>query len=599
MVLCEHFIFTSATLAEKSGYQVVSKSSNIPNKVLSELENYLYPTGTNLSEFVSSKSFLILKDYVSFTKVRNIGIGPDGRPDTLYSHTILMNREDFKKFNQDTRIFDNLYIEKTKPQHLTPILIEPKSLKPDFTGLDEIGIILFEYFLRSILSKKKIALVDFKSEKLIQSLLSLVPPTFREISFSTVVAEPVIQSKYKLIQIQKQHLPKSPSLITIDKKTPTKLIQSENSLYENCISHIIDIIDAKDSKKLLEIFQILEQITEIEIDEKIIFAVYTMRIEKESYQPTSEEISILLSILEKIEGFNIPKFLPSLNNFLDAYSAQQNAIKFESSRIISSYDKKELDIDILGKMFDEQSNGTPESRNILFHDLVKKRLKDFQKNGAKILGDIIQKFYNIDVIRGFVEEPKLHSAFEQVFDKNYELKNPHKHELFSLTVQISLCQNPDFLKKLFTFEVYNLQNDNHAERFRDTIKWLYSAREFHRDFKPEKIFTISKSIYEKIESIFPINQKSGTIEVKYYHMQEVLNSILNTLRYLLTVRRLSLDSNREKIQDFESRLSNFFNLNSLPNKSIYDLIPSSDIGKLVPTVTTWILFSTFSSRCKD
>ena len=113
MVLCEQFIFTSSKL-EEGGYRVIAKSSGITEKILRELEEYVYPIGIEPSKFHDSKSMRILENEIAFIQSKNIGIGQDGRPDTMHSHIIIMNKDDFKKFGNDSRIFNEYYSETRK-----------------------------------------------------------------------------------------------------------------------------------------------------------------------------------------------------------------------------------------------------------------------------------------------------------------------------------------------------------------------------------------------------------------------------------------------------------------------------------------------------
>ena len=203
MVLCEQFVFTSSKL-EDGGYQVTSKSTGITSDTLKELENYLYPLGIDPSEFVESKSLLILKDGIAFVQSKNIGIGFDGRPDTMYSHIIVMKKDDFKKFENDSRIFNEYFSKITKTGHLTPLSIEHVNLEPDFMCIDIIGIIQFRECLNAIFQDKKIAIINENNQKIIQSLLSLIPPSFRLISFSSLVPQPEIQKNFEIIQTLEQ-----------------------------------------------------------------------------------------------------------------------------------------------------------------------------------------------------------------------------------------------------------------------------------------------------------------------------------------------------------------------------------------------------------
>ena len=158
MVLCEHFIFTSANLEEKSGYQVISRSSKINSNLIEDLEDYMYPLGLEPSKFSESKSMLVSDKEVVFTKAQNIGIGFDGRPDTTYSHTIIMTKNDFAKFQNDSRFFNELFILKKEPGHLAPLVIEPKKNIPDFSCIEIIGIAQFKEFFLAVIHKKNIAI---------------------------------------------------------------------------------------------------------------------------------------------------------------------------------------------------------------------------------------------------------------------------------------------------------------------------------------------------------------------------------------------------------------------------------------------------------
>ena len=60
MPKCEHFIYTSAKTASKKGYQVIAKSSEVTNEILSNLEGYLYPLGVKLNEFKTDSRFIIV-----------------------------------------------------------------------------------------------------------------------------------------------------------------------------------------------------------------------------------------------------------------------------------------------------------------------------------------------------------------------------------------------------------------------------------------------------------------------------------------------------------------------------------------------------------
>ncbi len=591
MVLCEHFIYTSAETERKNGYQVIAKSTGITEKILKELDNYLYPIGTESGEFKSSVSLRILTDHVAFTQVRNIGIGYDGRPDTIYSHTIVMKKNDFKKFDNDSRIFNDKYIEETKLDHLTPIIIEKKKLQPDFTIISELGIMLNECFLHHIFLRKKIAFVDFNHEKLIQSILSTIPPSLRLISFSSLIADQIRQSDYDIIQIRKQNLSKS-KIVELYFDSIPKFRKHKNELYENCFEYIINILKTTSKEKLKILFEKFEEI-EGTTNEKIILAVTSLRIKNESYYLKPDQITKLEEFLDKTSS----KFADNLKNDLRHYLDGDYSLKYEIKNIISKYIEDELNVTTLGKILGSQSDGTPQSRNKLFHELVEKRLKDFQNNGIHILTDIIHRYYNNDIIQGFVEEPRLHPIFDEIFNSSTDIKLEDKKDLFSLTIKNSLCSNPELLDKLFNYDVFNLEKDEDVKRFKDNMKWIYSAKEFHQELEPEKIYNISNNILLKIFPIFPKNKKSGIIENKWYDLEKIFNMILNTLRYLLTMRKFELANSLEKIKKMEIELTEFLNENNLSDsKFAWNIFP--EIDKKYPSIISWWVFSNCLYNCK-
>ncbi len=594
MALCEHFIYTAGIIDNQSGYQIISKSSGINNKIISELDNYLYPLGVNLSEFLMSKSLLVLNEHVVFTKIRNVGIGFDGRPDTLYSHTIIMKKKDFKKFSNDSRIFDDEYVEETQPIRMSSILIKEKKLLPDFTCVDELGISTIEKIFRGLLDKKKILLIDNDSSELIQSILSLMPSSMKIVSYSTNVAEPKRQSKYNMIQIKKKNLIKFPNSVKIDKKMDLKKIEKNDSLLNFCIKYILDIIDLKESKKLIEINHRIESIMGT-ITEKIILGTSLLIIIEKSQKFPKQHILGLKKMLREI-SVKQNEIINEFDHKLDELLIKQKSGEFEIENIISKFNDKKLNITILGKMFGELTGDNTGLRNSLFHHLVKKRIFDFEENGQDILLESINRYYNNEIIRGFVEESELHFAFKKIFQNN-EINEYQKINLFSKAIKNALCFNMEFLENLFKFNVYDLKNYDHIIQFNKDIKWVFNSKEFYQNFNSTKILKILINIQEKVIPLFPKNIKTETNDPKFCQMEEILNILLNTARYMLTRKKYSLGSSKNDIILFENILSEFLSKNSLQNTK-YDLL-NPDLTCRVSSIFSWMLFLCLPYRCNN
>lgn len=156
MLVLDQFLYTAAATRTKSGYQVIARSSGISEEIVSELSKYVFPLGIDPSEFKESRSLLILKNNkIAFSKVRNIGIGYDGRSDTFYNHTFVMDFKDFKKLDNDTRILENFYIENSTIQGSLPQqTIEAQKISLNLEGVEQLKPILRETLL-GLFSKKK------------------------------------------------------------------------------------------------------------------------------------------------------------------------------------------------------------------------------------------------------------------------------------------------------------------------------------------------------------------------------------------------------------------------------------------------------------
>lgn len=66
---------------------------------------------------------------IAYSRIKNIGLGYDGRENTLYNHTFIFSKNDFKRYYNDGRIFDNFYLENKSIQGiLLTLSIDPPKI---------------------------------------------------------------------------------------------------------------------------------------------------------------------------------------------------------------------------------------------------------------------------------------------------------------------------------------------------------------------------------------------------------------------------------------------------------------------------------------
>ncbi len=274
MISCDHFIYTAAPVKGKSTYQVTAKSSDISEHVIKELFPHVFPADVNLSKFKESRSLLLLdNDKIAYCRVRNIGIGYDGRSDTLYSHTIIIGVEDFKKINNDSRILHEHYIEKPSlVGKIEKINIEPKEIPINFNLLNVYSSSLHD-ILSSLFNKQNVALVSQDETQLIQEILALIPPSLRILPFNTYLDDPQKQSKYQFIMIQKRfkrNLQDNFRLINIKLTNVEQHPKKSKSLFDEALEYLVGIVYLKEKEKLFQINDNFEKILSGDLKDKLI-----------------------------------------------------------------------------------------------------------------------------------------------------------------------------------------------------------------------------------------------------------------------------------------------------------------------------------------
>ena len=573
VIYCEHFIFTSGKTKEKNGYQIIAKSNNISPKLLVSLNNYMHPIDIDFHEFTKSKSMITHKNEITFTIAKNIGIGHDGRSDTIYSHTIIVDINDFKKFDYDTRPLEKLYVENKSDTQIEPLKIEPRKQKPDFNCIDILGIEKFEYFFQSVLTKKKIAIHGVNDLNLLQSLLSLLPPSLRLISFSTTIANSTKQSKFDLVQTNsiKSSFKKYE---IIDLKINNTNYNKRHDLFDRCFYYLIDVINSKNVKNLLKIYEFYEMVPINNYKIKLPLAIMMwMNGTKKSYSFNEQMLFELVLILEKMSSLFMNNNLKKFKRFLPNDVMKEYVRINKINKIIIDYSDAILTFKTIFEMFVKIDND--ENRMILFHKLVKLRTNDFELCGSQILVDAIGHNFDSQIICGFLKYDNLHECIIKAFN-NPNLDKTKKKQLFYLLIINSLNDNRIFLGKLFSLKIFDYNQD--ISDYYDIIIKLFKMPKFYEKTNPKLIFIILDKIYDNLYEQFKYDN---------VYMRRIFCALLNIINYLLLVRDFELYESVQDINSMKKNLEHIFknkysNIKLSTKFEIFDQIPISMIKIIFP-----------------
>ena len=315
MLKIDQFIYTTGSLSGKKGYQVVAKSKAITNEIISQMDPYLYPIGVNTSKFKESKSLIILKknQKIAFSKIRNIGIGYDGRSNTLYNHTLLMDLDDFAQINNDTRVLDNFYFENYSIQgNLSQLKIEPKKLGLPLEEIKKISDSLHEIFL-NLFNKKKIALLGIGNSDTIQMILGLIPPTMRLISFSTLVNDVKKQPHYDFIITSSPTLNSRYHKIELN-STKSHIVKQKK--FEQSVNYYLELIFNNKNDELNSIHDLFEKNHDASYKNKLILLTNYSQFEHAETDKKSDYADNILTILKEFDDNTFSDYFKKIQNYV-------------------------------------------------------------------------------------------------------------------------------------------------------------------------------------------------------------------------------------------------------------------------------------------
>ena len=157
--LCDHFVFGSAASSGgRHRYGIVARSAGVDERTLRLLDGYLYPAGADPARFTRSSSLLVLDGMAAFTQARNAGHDGEGRPNSIYSHTILIDEHDFAAIGNDTRVLAMQTPHVDGAGDLRPLKIRPLEIGADLASARSLGLVHLRPFLEAAFSGKRVAI---------------------------------------------------------------------------------------------------------------------------------------------------------------------------------------------------------------------------------------------------------------------------------------------------------------------------------------------------------------------------------------------------------------------------------------------------------
>lgn len=210
LMKAEQLVYTTGNIRGRKGYQIVAKSRGITEEIASALRYHFHPPGIRPDDFRESHSLVELAGgKVAYCHARNIGAGYDGRRDTICSHVVVLDKEDFARCGCDTGGFAGLHPGNKRMRGILPSMrLDPPRRPPaaDVRGMgSELRGVLW------LLLNGERAAVESDDPTLAQRILSLLPPSARLVQFSSVSVDASRHRHCRLVCYPRGKMPKSSS----------------------------------------------------------------------------------------------------------------------------------------------------------------------------------------------------------------------------------------------------------------------------------------------------------------------------------------------------------------------------------------------------
>jgi len=557
MIECDHFIYTSAKTRDKEGYQIVAKSKGISKDIISEFAGYYYPIGTDIEKFDESRSlFFLKKNKIAYSIIKNIGIGYDARSGTLYNHTFIIDKDQFSKLNNDSRLFDEFYLKNTTMRGtLEKIRIPVVIKKIEFDVINKIEPFLLSKIFYSLFQGKKTAITEKNHFRLIQNILSILPPTIRLIPFSTLVSKPDRQTKFNFIQIDKKK--------TYLLKRNWKIIGLKNSKQsgnkskniQQDFEYVLKILNQSDEKELARIHREFEKLPGMDSFNKIRLLNYDNLSKKTSnLQKKAEYLYECAKSAHKLDSEMMSQYLDEVEYISKSVLDKKLQQKIKIGRIFHLIKNSLLKIELIEKILDKTPEENQRFRNVLLKNILKEKKKELPETGSKLLEDAINynSPYKDDILEIFINEKFLQKYTVELMQRskffNRRLRQKTLRDLF----RCSILKNPNFLPKLYDELFFEIESESMLEELKEVIHDSFSNRSFRDDVDVKIILEIIHNLLEKYTQMLnSFIEKKSKVRIfwnsdfefkKFKHASyDLLRDLSNCLQYLQDFREKELN----------------------------------------------------------
>lgn len=464
-IVCDHFAFASAAAAAGGSgacrYGIVARSPGVDDRILRLMDGHLYPAGVDRRAFVRSVSLITLGETVAFTQARNAGHDSDGRPDSIYSHTVLVDRGDFEAIGCDTRVIAAQCPRGEQAGDVQPLEMDALDLGVDFASARRLGSAGLRPFIESMFSGRGVAIRNADDEALLPGLLSLLPAPLRLVPFTSLLPRSAHRHPYRLVQTSALR-PIQGEQTVIDASGGGRPPPAASTLFGKCAEHLARAVADGDEEGIGSLHGEICGLSGLGYRERLCVAAGA-RLYDSGMLRSAAWAGRLARMLDAAPPGRAASYIGRLDRFLPEGDRARCLQRYGARILTSRYAGRMLDAAAFEEMLDECGRGPGASAAGLVEALLDERPEDLREQGGEILSTSATHVAAREVVGGFAASHLLRPALLDALRGMRGGDAGRHRRLFLMATEALSAAHPPYLTDIFGADTCDLGSDDGAD----------------------------------------------------------------------------------------------------------------------------------------
>ena len=530
-VYCDHFVFASAASGRDGTcrYGIAARSPGVGEDVPRLLGGHLYPLGVDQGRFARSSSLIVLDDGVAFTQARNAGPDSEGRPDSIYSHTVMIQKDDFEALGHDTRAVAMQCPRDWLEGDLRPLKIRPMDLSMDFSSARRLGISRLRPFLEAVFSGKSVAVRGTDDADLLPDLLSLLPSPLRLVPFTTLLADPRREHPFRVVQTDAPRASLGGYTVIdaggapLGGSQPPPLPLSTTML-DTCVGHLARMIEDGDEAGIASLYGEMDELSGLGYKERLCAAAGAGMYEAGLLRSPSWARD-MARLLDSISAGRAAACFARIERFLPDGDRRLYAERYGARLVVLRHAGRRLDAAAFAEMLDQCGDGRGPAAGDLVRALLEQRPGEMRKAGVELLSSAASRREAQEVADAFAASPQLRPLILDALRAVPILNDRLRQSILVVGARALLSANSPLIGELFGWDMPDLRSKECAQMFCHAVRATLAGAGKGADL--EALASAADAIHGRVSSAALGSGSTGSVWL--YFLLDALSFVHGSL----------------------------------------------------------------------